>query len=145
MKTVGERIRQARTARGWSGQQLADAVGYANQSAIGNLENRARSTGGHKISAIARALDVSVEWLLNGPDSDLVPNLQGTPTFSAVPARAHSMHESTGPAPGGTEAELLQLYRTMSIAGQAEALRYMRYLAQQHRPYPLGAAANPAA
>lgn len=68
MKTVGERIRQAREHRGLSGEQLAHMCGYKNQSGISNLENRASTSGGTKIVSIARALDVSVRWLLDGPD-----------------------------------------------------------------------------
>jgi hypothetical protein len=73
MKTIGERIRQAREALKISGDALAKKAGYKNQSAIGNLENRAGGTGGNKIGVIADALNVSVEWLLRGPDCDVVP------------------------------------------------------------------------
>lgn len=75
MKTIGERIRQAREAMKLSGDGLAKKVGYKNQSAIGNLENRAGGTGGNKIGAIAEALNVSLEWLMYGPDGDNVPFL----------------------------------------------------------------------
>lgn len=74
MKTIGERIRQAREARKMSGETLAKLIGYANQSAIGNLENRVGGSGGKKLVAIADALRVPVEWLLKGPDSDTVPD-----------------------------------------------------------------------
>lgn len=70
MKSVGERIRQAREFRGLTGQQLATLAGYKHQSAIGNLENRATGTGGNKLVDVARALDFSVQWLLSGPDTD---------------------------------------------------------------------------
>lgn len=58
-----------------SGESLAKKVGYKNQSAIGNLENRAGGNGGNKIGEIADALNVSVEWLLRGPDCENVPFL----------------------------------------------------------------------
>lgn len=74
-KTVGERIRQARQARKWSGEHLAQLVGYKQQSAIGNLENRATGQGGNKLPAIAAALKVPLTWLLEGPDSDVIPFL----------------------------------------------------------------------
>lgn len=70
MKSVGERIRQAREFRGLSGQQLADLVGYKHQSAIGNLENRATGSGGNNLVKIAQALNFSVQWLLSGPDTN---------------------------------------------------------------------------
>lgn len=73
MKSVGERIRQARDAKGMSAEMLAARVGYKTQSGIANLENRATGTGGTKLPAIAKELNVDVEWLLSGPDSDTVP------------------------------------------------------------------------
>jgi transcriptional regulator with XRE-family HTH domain len=84
MKSVGERIRQARDERRLSGAELAQRVGYKNQSAIGNLENRAGGTGGKKIAQIARALDVPVEWLLNGPDGVVPP-----PAATKPPAKSN--------------------------------------------------------
>jgi len=75
MKTIGERIKQARTEKGWSAYELAKKAGYKTQSGIGNLENKATGSGGNKISEIARALSVSVDWLMNGPDSENVPFL----------------------------------------------------------------------
>jgi transcriptional regulator with XRE-family HTH domain len=73
MKTVGERIRQARQALGMSGESLAHKVGYKHQSAISNLEGRNTGSGGHKIAAIANALGVPLDWLLNGPDDEPIP------------------------------------------------------------------------
>lgn len=75
MKTTGERIKQAREALGWSGEYLAKAVGYKTQSGISNLESRATGSGGNKIGTIAQKLNVPVDWLLNGPDTDNVPFL----------------------------------------------------------------------
>lgn len=72
MKTVGERIRQAREAKHYSAERLALEVGYKTQSGIANIENRANSSGGHRLKDIARVLGVSVDWLLGGPDCDTV-------------------------------------------------------------------------
>lgn len=76
MKTIGERIQQARLKLGMSAFDLAKKVGYKTQSGIGNLEGRIGGSGGNKIGLIAQALNVSLEWLINGPDSDEVPFLQ---------------------------------------------------------------------
>lgn len=89
MKSPGERIRQARLAKGMTGKQLADKVGYKNQSAISNLENRAATTGGTKAALVAKALNVSADWLLDGPDSDTVPFLPEparTPVLQSIDA-----------------------------------------------------------
>lgn len=72
MNTVGDRIRSARLAKGWSAEKLANEVGYATQSGIANLENRKTGSGGHRIKLIAKKLDVSVDWLLNGDDHEHV-------------------------------------------------------------------------
>ena len=69
MTTTGDRIRRARLYRQLSAEALAQRVGYATQSGITNLENRATGRGGYKLSQIAQALDVSVHWLLAGPDT----------------------------------------------------------------------------
>lgn len=91
-KTVGERIRQARTARGFSGARLAELCGYKTQSGISNLENGKSTVGGRRLSKIAQALGVSVDWLLNGPDALSVPFLHD---FTA----AHSGHKAMEPTP----------------------------------------------
>lgn len=91
MKTTGERIRQAREALGWSGQKLATKAGYRHQSAIGNLESRATGHGGNRVSAIADALGVSVEWLVRGPDSEQVPFLDP----SIIKPHAYEKSEAT--------------------------------------------------
>ena len=75
MKTIGERIRQARNQRGWSAEKLAHLVGYKKQSGIANIENRNGGSGGKKLTDIARVLDVPVSWLLGGPDMSEVPFL----------------------------------------------------------------------
>ncbi len=75
MKTIGERIQQARLALGWSAFDLAKRVGYKTQSGIGNIESRVGGSGGNKIGAIAKELNVPLEWLMNGQDADMVPFL----------------------------------------------------------------------
>ena len=82
MKTLGERIKQAREALGWSGEHLAKRVGYKTQSGISNLEGRATGTGGNKIGKIAQELGVPLNWLMYGPDSENVPFLEPAPLAS---------------------------------------------------------------
>ena len=93
MKSVGERIRQARNARQMSAEVLAKRVGYAHQSAIANLENRANGTGGTKLPVIAAELNVPVAWLLEGPDSDTVPFLRTAPVQQVAPSAVHVVQE----------------------------------------------------
>jgi transcriptional regulator with XRE-family HTH domain len=52
-----------------SAEELAHKVGYATQSGIANLENRATGRGGYKLAQIAKVLNVSLEWLLHGDNN----------------------------------------------------------------------------
>lgn len=94
MKTIGERIRQARNGLKMSAHDLAIKVGYKHQSGIANLENRAGGSGGNKIGAIAKELNVPVDWLLNGPDSDAVPYFTSAQN-NAIDLPARSIQELT--------------------------------------------------
>lgn len=92
MKTIGDRIRQAREFRKMSGEELAQRVGYSHQSGIGNLEARATGSGGHKIVAIARTLNFALSWFMSGPDTD---DMTSVPAFEdAAQGRAHTAQES---------------------------------------------------
>ena len=63
MKTLGERVRERRTALGLSQPQLAKKVGGITYQAIQQLEGG----GGTKhLVSIARALGVTAEWLQDG-------------------------------------------------------------------------------
>lgn len=86
MKSVGERIRQAREFRKLSGEELAHKIGYKTQSGISNLENRNGGMGGAKVFLIAQVLDVSLHWLLNGPDT---ADMRTVPRFSGEQPEAH--------------------------------------------------------
>lgn len=139
MKSVGERIRQARDAVGMSGETLAKKVGYKNQSAIGNLENRAGGTGGNKVREIAAALNVSVDWLLNGPDSDTVPFLTG----GAAAGEARTVTEPAPPSYAEADPVLrdaMRLLGKMSKAGWKEAIPYLTFLVEK---YPASTQTDP--
>jgi len=62
--SIGSRIKEARTALGWSQVKLAEEAGVT-QSAIGNIESGTRQRPRELVS-IARALQVSPEWLETG-------------------------------------------------------------------------------
>jgi transcriptional regulator with XRE-family HTH domain len=64
MSTIGSRIKEARSALGWSQVQLADEAGVT-QSAIGNIESGLRQRPRELVS-LAKALRVSPEWLETG-------------------------------------------------------------------------------
>lgn len=62
--TQKDRIKHAREGKGWTQQNLADAVG-CGQSIIGNLESGSQA-GSKWIPKVAHALDVCIIWLTDG-------------------------------------------------------------------------------
>lgn len=64
MSTLKDRLAEARTEAGLSQAQLAKAVG-AGQSTIASIEN-GRNKGSSLFLDLARALNVNVEWLMDG-------------------------------------------------------------------------------
>lgn len=65
MSTVGQRIRARRDELGWKQDDLADAAGISN-SFLSDLENGKRSVGADKLLDIARALSLSLDFLMTG-------------------------------------------------------------------------------
>lgn len=132
MKTVGERIRQAREFRGLSGEELALKVGYKTQSGISNLENRATGRGGFMLPKIAEALDVSVEWLLQGPDTN---NMQEVAPFSQSARTPESIGHAGEPVTPYTASIRSQAHAAIdriSEAGLVYALELLEGIAVRH-------------
>lgn len=137
MKTIGDRIRQARTALGMSADTLAHKVGYKTQSGISNLENKASGSGGNKIAKIAQVLDVSVDWLLNGPDGISIPFLSqqprsplstAEPTITLLPQRDDLL-----------KAELLSLWGQLNDNAKREWIGDLRRFVREKSPHHYGA------
>lgn len=84
VKTLGDRIREARKKKGWTQEDLAKAAG-ATQSAIGNVESDARRNP-RILLGVAAALGRRPQWLLNedGPEFD-----DGQANVVAAPSRTH--------------------------------------------------------
>lgn len=143
MKTIGERIKQARLELRWSGQTLAEKLGYKTQSAISNLENRATGRGGNKLGQVAKVLNVSPDWLLDGPDGPKVPFLNTRATH--WPEATHNarpfllMDSATDANDDRLTSEVVTIFTGLSPAGRSEAIRYLRFLASQHSPPKFGA------
>ena len=102
---IGERIREARQARGWTQDELAEAVGVS-RSAVAQWETgRAGQVTGN-LSRIAEVLDVSIEHLAHGRSK-----------------------RTSGQATSGDELALLRLYRECSPDDKQLLLRTARRLA----------------
>ena len=68
MTSVGERIRGRRAELGWTQDQLAQKAGIS-KSFLSDLENGKRSVGANNLLDIARALGVSLDFLMTGTAS----------------------------------------------------------------------------
>lgn len=68
MSGVGERIKKRRQELGWTQDQLAQKAGIS-KSFLSDLENGKRSVGAENLLDIARALGVSLDFLMTGEAS----------------------------------------------------------------------------
>jgi transcriptional regulator with XRE-family HTH domain len=69
---IGRRIKQARTAKGWTLEDLCGRLPGINPSALGNYESGLREADIDRYIKIAAALDVSAAWLLTLDDEAAV-------------------------------------------------------------------------
>ncbi|TDX29134.1 phage repressor protein [Modicisalibacter xianhensis] len=70
-ETIGDRIRKARKRMGLTQPELTAACGWDSQGRISNYERDLREPKRPDLEKLAKALDVSVEWLWSG-QGDLV-------------------------------------------------------------------------
>src|SRR5437879_1357430 len=68
MAGVGERIKARRLELAWTQDQLAQKAGIS-KSFLSDLENGKRSVGAENLLDIARALGVSIDFLMTGEPS----------------------------------------------------------------------------
>jgi transcriptional regulator with XRE-family HTH domain len=68
MAGVGERIKKRRAELTWTQDQLAQKAGIS-KSFLSDLENGKRSVGAENLLDIARALGVSIDFLMTGEAS----------------------------------------------------------------------------
>jgi y4mF family transcriptional regulator len=72
MSTVGERIRKRRIELGWTQDQLAHKAGIS-KSFLSDLENGKRSVSADNLLDIARVLNLSLDYLMKGEESETKP------------------------------------------------------------------------
>ena len=101
---MGVRIRQVRRERGWTQDELANAVGVS-RSAVAQWETGRAGQVTTNLTRIAEALEIGVEYIMYGDDK-------------RVPAEAR----------GGDELALLRLYRDCSPEDRQLLLRTARRL-----------------
>jgi transcriptional regulator with XRE-family HTH domain len=101
---MGARIRDVRRERGWTQDQLANAVGVS-RSAVAQWETGRAGQVTTNLTRIAEVLEVGVEYLMYGDDK-------------RAPAEARQ----------GDELALLRLYRGCSVEDRQLLLRTARRL-----------------
>lgn len=69
MAVVGERIKERRAELGWTQEQLAQKAGIS-KSFLSELENGKRSVSADNLLDLARALGVSLDYLMTGQENE---------------------------------------------------------------------------
>ena len=72
MLSVGERIRKRRSELAWTQEDLAKKAGIS-KSFLSDLENGKRNVGADTLLDIARALSLSLDYLMTGEESEAAP------------------------------------------------------------------------
>ena len=80
MKTIGERIKEARIKKGLSQTELAEKLGYKSRSSINKIEVGGRDIPRSQIVKIAEILDVTPSYLMGWEDD------KPTDTLTVLPA-----------------------------------------------------------
>ena len=81
--TLGQKLRQTRLSKGLSQSQVAG--GCVTRNMLSQIENDQASPSMRTLEHLARALDVSVGWLLSDEQTDAA--LENAPGAHAVPGR----------------------------------------------------------
>jgi len=105
LRHVGQRVAQARKERGWTQEQLAEAVGVEPVT-LSRLETGARALSLSMLLSVADALDISLADLLD--------------TKRPRPKPSH----------GAEEAELLRGFERLPVTQKDIVLRLVRDLAR---------------
>lgn len=71
MKSIGKRIKQVREYRKWNQTQLAKKI-QSHAPEVSHWENGKRIPGLKTVEKLAKALEVSFEWLLTGKGSGFI-------------------------------------------------------------------------
>lgn len=100
MKTIAERLKEARELKGWTQAQLAVAADVSTGT-IGNIESGARQSKG-SVPQIAKALGISYEWLANEVGPMAVPSgeARGSLAFTGQATGEHMQNKHPSHADG---------------------------------------------
>lgn len=69
LDTIGKRLKYARNARGLKSRELARRAGLKSESHPSLIEGGRNEVAADIVLALARALDVTMEWLTGGGET----------------------------------------------------------------------------
>ena len=122
---IKERIRDARKNAGMTQKALSEATGIAEIS-IRNYEAGKRKPQSEQLKALARALDVTTDYLLGVTYTPVtVDDGDGTPPYRATVVNVPPDYWSTGQ---DKETVLLDHFHTLNDTGQDKAVDYTETL-----------------
>ncbi len=80
--SIGDRIKEARKARGFTQKELADLIG-TSKNTICNYEGGYREPDVVKINALSKALGVTGDWIIESPFADEMERQKKEPNLSS--------------------------------------------------------------
>ena len=122
MENVGKRIKTARLNKGWTQEQLANAVDVSSM-AISRYENGSRAPNDIIVEKIAKQLDVSFFELYFGMTEDEIQE------DMAAAKEAHEKRLEEYYLPGLTK-DLVAAFNQLNEAGQLKAIERVEELTE---------------
>jgi transcriptional regulator with XRE-family HTH domain len=135
----GDRVKQAREAKGWSQSDLAGKVDVSRQAIFSIETGENKSMRPENLFKVADALEVKARWLATG-DGPKTPELDKT--ISAETLRAAVMdvekaiHKTTGKLTLEKKCELITAVYEMYISGEkpSNVVRLVQLASQNSGP-----------
>lgn len=122
--TIGDKIKQLRTEREWSQEQVARMLGYKSRSTINKIELGINELTQSKIVAFANLFEVEPWQLLNDEPLNMVEiksQWERTDRERMIQAEV-KVYEDVQSLFGKSAFELLSIFNQLNKAGQEKAL-----------------------
>lgn len=128
MTPFGENLRKIRIERGMSQEELADLLGTSKQ-VISRYETSQRSPKVSTVAEYAEKLGVRIATLTGDPmDSIRSTYRPESPLSKTLHQIGEQLTPQLPPEPDSNRQELLDIYDRLNARGQADLLKYARYL-----------------
>jgi transcriptional regulator with XRE-family HTH domain len=134
----GERLREARRARGWTIERLASASGVS-RAMISKIERGESSPTAVVLGKLSAALELSIAELLASAAETSARDEAGVPSGGPVPARAAGLVRRAADVPQWRDPDTGYLRRQLSTPRFPVAVTEVVLPAGARVPYPAGA------